>query len=105
MYKGETVKNGKRKFISRVAGVVLGGVIGLTFFSGLSVGAEEAKNQQIENSVSVSENEKKSEQYYRTKTGKCYHKGNCKCLKKSKVEVTETEIKEADLRPCSKCCK
>ncbi len=99
------MKNEKRKLISRVAGVVLGGVIGLTFFSGLSVGAEEVKNKQIENSVSVSENEKKAEQYYRTRTGKCYHKENCSCLKKSKIKVGAEEIKKANLRPCSKCCK
>lgn len=99
------MKNEKKELIDRVAGVVLSGIIGLTVFSGLSVRAGEVKNKQIENSVSVSENKKKAVQYYRTKSGKCYHKENCKCLKKSKVKVTEREIKEADLRPCSKCCK
>lgn len=99
------MKNEKRKFINRMAGVVLSGIIGLTFLGSLTVRAEEAKNKQIENSVSVSENNKKAVQYYRTKSGKCYHKDNCKCLKKSKVKVTEKELKEADLRPCSKCCK
>ena len=99
------MKNEKRKLINRVAGVVLSGIIGLTVFSGVSVRAEETKGKQIESSISTSENEKKSEQYYKTKTGKCYHKGSCGCLKKSKIEVSKEEIEKADLKPCSKCCK
>ena len=62
------MKNEKRKLINRVAGVVLSGIIGLTL-SGVSVRAEETKGKQIESSISTSENEKKSEQYYKTKTG------------------------------------
>lgn len=99
------MKNTKRNLISRVVVGILCGVIGLTFFS---VGASEAKNtndNQVSSSVTVTEKEKKSEQFYKTKNGKCYHEENCKCLKKSKIKVNQEEIKEAELKPCKKCCE
>ena len=99
------MKNNKRNFMSRIIGVCLSGIIGLMSFGGLAVEAKNNNSSQIETSVSASENEKKSEQYYRTKTGKCYHKEGCSHLKKSKIEVDNDEIEKAELRPCSKCCK
>ena len=99
------MKNTKRKLVSKIVGGILCGVIGLTSFGGLSAEATDVSNKQATSSITVSEKEKQSEQLYRTKTGKCYHKGNCACLKKSKIKVNQEEIKEADLKPCSKCCK
>ena len=99
------MKNTKRNLISRVVGGILCGVIGLTSFSAGSSEAKNTNDNQVSSSVTVSEKEKQSEQLYRTKTGKCYHKGNCKCLKNSKVNIHQEEIKEADLKQCSKCCQ
>ena len=48
------MKNTKRKLVSRVAGGILCGVIGLTSFGGLSVGAKDVSNKQVPNSVTVS---------------------------------------------------
>lgn len=64
----------------------------------------ESKNNKV-NQSEVEENKKQSNKLYRTKTGKCFHKENCKCLKKSKIKVNREEIKEANLKPCFKCCK
>lgn len=97
------MKNQKGNFMSRAFGLVLSGVIGLISFSGLAV--EAKSNENIQTKSSVSEVEKKSDQYFRTKTGKCYHRDSCSCLRKSKIEVTKEEIKEANLRPCKRCCK
>lgn len=99
------MKNMKRNLVGKFGGAFLSGIIGLMSFSAVAVKADSYDNSQTKNSTSVSENEKKSEQYYRTRTGKCYHKSNCPCLKKSKIKVTDEEIKEADLRPCSRCFK
>ncbi len=95
----------KRNFAKRVAGVILCRVISLILLGGYTIEVKSIDNSQIVNSVSVSENKKTSEQLYRTKTGKCYHKEGCQYLKKSKIKINEEEIKEADLESCSKCCK
>lgn len=100
-----TMQDKKKSFVGRVGGVFLSAVFGLMSFGGLAVQAKGVQDSQITSSVSEIENEKKSEQYYKTKTGKCYHKGSCSCLKKSKIEVSKEEIEKADLKPCSKCCK
>ena len=99
------MKNGKIKFLNRLTGLVIGGVIGLISFSGLAVQAKGNSDKQEETSIVTIETEKKSEKYYKTKTGKCYHKEGCSCLKNSKVEINEKEIEETNLRPCKKCCK
>ncbi len=99
------MKNVKRSLVCRIGGIFLSGIIGLMSFSAVAVKADSYDNNQAKNSTSVSESEKKSEQYYRTRTGKCYHKGNCPCLKKSKVEVGKEEIKDKNLKQCSKCFK
>lgn len=44
-----------------------------------------------------------SQQFYRKKTGKCYHKNGCPYLKHSKIKVSQNEICDAELKPCSKC--
>ena len=99
------MKNNKRNFMSRIIGVCLSGVIGFMPFGRSVIEAKSNNYNQVETSVSASENEKKSEQYYRTKTGKCYHKESCYCLRKSKIEISNKEIEKTNLRPCSKCCK
>ena len=64
----------------------------------------KSKNNKV-NQSEIEEDKKQSNKLYRTKTGKCFHKENCKCLKKSKIKVNREEIKEANLKPCFKCCK
>lgn len=49
------------------------------------------------------ETDKKSETVYITKTGKCYHKQECCCLKKSKIEVSKEQAKKNEYKECSKC--
>ena len=99
------MKNIKRNLVNRVVGVVLGGVIGLISFSSLTVQAKGKNDAEEKVSAVVVETEKKSEKYYKTKTGKCYHKEGCSCLKNSKIEINKQEIENEDLKPCKKCCK
>lgn len=40
---------------------------------------------------------------YKTKTGDCYHRDNCRYLRKSKIAISLTEAKQEGLRPCSIC--
>ncbi len=48
--------------------------------------------------------EKKKEVYaYITKTGKKYHKGNCRYLKKSKIKITLEEACNRGYTPCKVC--
>ena len=99
------MKNTKRNLFIRLFGGIVGTVIGLT---SVGAGAEEIKsinNGQVSGGLAAPQTEKKSKQYYSTKTGKRYHKEGCVCLKKSKIKVTKKGIKEADLKPCKKCCK
>ena len=49
------------------------------------------------------ENEEQSETVYITKTGKCYHKKDCACLKKSKIEISKDQAKNNEYVECSKC--
>ena len=104
----------KKSFVGRVVGGVLSGIIWLMPSGGLALDNQNVIDSQIpSSSVSVKQNvnqdkkqdEKQSEQLYRTKTGKCYHKSNCSCLRNSKIKVSQEEIEEANLRSCSKCCK
>ena len=91
----------KRNLFIRVMGGILGIVIGLTSFD---VNASEITNLNSDDKSSVILiSEKESKQFYRTKTGKCYHKGNCKYLKKSKIKIDHEEIEEAGLKSCYKC--
>lgn len=96
-----------RKYVDKLVSAILGGVIGFTSFGIFS--HQTKNNNHIKSNVAVlavnkSENEENSEQYYRTKTGKCYHKAKCSCLCKSKILLNDGEIEEFDLKPCSKCC-
>lgn len=122
------MRNEKKNYVKRVASVVLSGVIGLVSFGVQAVESKDIRDNkisgnvaisdvnyqtesentninQVSDTVEVSKNQEKSEQLYRTKTGKCYHKEDCKCLKDSKIEVSEQEVKESGLKPCSKCHK
>jgi hypothetical protein len=48
--------------------------------------------------------EKKKPIYaYITKTGKKYHNGNCRHLKKSKIKITLEEAKKRGYTPCKVC--
>lgn len=50
------------------------------------------------------EEENKSKIVYITRTGECYHKGNCYHLRKSKIPAKLNEIIEKGIyRPCSHC--
>ncbi len=51
------------------------------------------------------EQQKRSETAYVTKSGKCYHKGNCSCLKKSKIAMSKDDAVKNHYYECSKCFK
>lgn len=54
--------------------------------------------------ISSQDQEKKKEVYvYITKTGKKYHKGNCRYLKKSKIKITLEEACKRGYTPCKVC--
>ena len=40
---------------------------------------------------------------YITRTGECYHMGNCGYLRKSKIEITLSDAVSRGYRPCSRC--
>ena len=40
---------------------------------------------------------------YTTRTGKCYHRGSCSSLRKSKYRTTVKRAREAGYRPCQNC--
>lgn len=43
------------------------------------------------------------ETVYITRTGECYHMGNCGYLRKSKIEITLSDAVSRGYRPCSRC--
>ena len=47
--------------------------------------------------------ENESEQIYRTRTGKKYHREGCGSLSRSKIPITLAEAKERNLGPCGRC--
>ena len=47
--------------------------------------------------------ENESEQLYRTRTGKKYHREGCGSLSRSKIPITLAEAKERNLGPCGRC--
>jgi len=40
---------------------------------------------------------------YTTKTGKKYHRAECKCLKKSKIAISREEATKRGYQPCKLC--
>ncbi len=40
---------------------------------------------------------------YKTKTGDCYHRANCRYLRKSKIAISLSQAQSEGLRPCSVC--
>ena len=46
----------------------------------------------------------KYEKFYRTKTGRRYHRDGCIWLGASKILVTKEYIKVHKMRPCKCCC-
>lgn len=58
------------------------------------------QNVQVEKTTEKTENQ--SESVYITKNGKCYHKGGCKHLKKSKIKMDKEEA-EKYYSPCKNC--
>ena len=44
-----------------------------------------------------------SDTVYITKTGSCYHRATCSCLRKSKIQTTRGEAEKQGLRPCKRC--
>jgi len=47
--------------------------------------------------------EKKDVYVYITKTGKKYHRGNCRYLKKSKIKISLKDACKRGLAPCKVC--
>ena len=44
-----------------------------------------------------------SEQVFTTKTGKKYHRGNCRYLRQSKIPISKADAQARGLEPCSVC--
>ncbi len=93
----------KNDFVGKVFGEILCGSIGFSSVGSIQINPKDYvnANQQAILVIEQSEN-KQSQKFYRTKTGKCYHKGNCSCLKKFKIKVSQEEIEEAELNSCQK---
>lgn len=51
------------------------------------------------------EEQKKFGTVYITKNGKCYHKKDCSCLKKSKMAISKDDAEKNNYTICSKCFK
>ena len=97
------MKSSKKRLLGKIFVCLLCCGIGLSSSVNYSPSAESTRNYDLNSSTENCKNDTKSEPLYRTKTGKCYRKAGCPCLKHSKIEVSKGEIKQADLKPCSKC--
>ena len=53
---------------------------------------------------SINSTKLQSEIVYITKTGKCYHKSHCTCLKNSKIGIEKSKAVEQNYLSCCKCC-
>lgn len=60
--------------------------------------AQKVKPPKAEKKV-----QKKETVVYTTKTGSKYHSAGCQYLRRSSIEMTLSEAKEARLSPCSRC--
>jgi len=84
-------------------------LVTFSFIAGLSYNNEGEKSFDKNSSESRAitthqDQEKKKEVYvYVTKTGKKYHKENCRYLKKSKIKITLKEACKRGFAPCKVC--
>ena len=75
----------------------------------VSPAKKEVKNKKREERAEkVEKIEKKEDKesscaVYVTKTGKCFHKCNCACIKRSKIKIPLKEAISNRYRKCSKC--
>lgn len=74
-----------------------------------TVSAENVNQEVIAEAQKFDDNnvqeKKKSETVYITQNGKCYHKENCSCLKKSKIAISKDDAEKSNYTNCSKCFK
>ncbi|GHV79156.1 hypothetical protein AGMMS49944_09470 [Spirochaetia bacterium] len=93
-------------------------IVLFTFFIGFAAFAQEAEETPAQpDSVQEAQEENPQNQVtepekpptpapvavYITRTGEKYHRGNCRYVAKSKIEVTLQHAKERGLGPCSVC--
>ncbi len=64
----------------------------------LKIEKREEKAEKVEDEV-----DKSSCTVYVTKTGKCFHKDNCACIRRSKIKIPLDEAVSNRYRKCSKC--
>lgn len=86
-----------KNLLKRIIGI--GVCLSLVVFPGIGLGFNQSGNI---NTV-CAEEVRKEETVYITKTGKCYHNANCKCLKKSSKTVDIKDAEKDGYRKCKKC--
>lgn len=65
---------------------------------------ESIISEEVEKDENEAEEEDSQEMIvYITKTGKCYHKNTCVCLRDSKMSITLGNALKHDYEECSKC--
>ena len=87
-------------------------ICALIVATGVYLGLQDSQSQptiqgSLENTSSNYANSKNtaltsSTTVYVTRTGECYHRGNCGYLRKSKIPMNLSQAKKR-YRPCSKC--
>jgi hypothetical protein len=84
--------------IRRIAALALAAlIVGASAFLPLQV---NPGTRTIEPIIAVA---KKSKTVYITRTGKKYHKGSCRYLKKSKIKTTKAKAKKQGYKACKVC--
>ena len=85
--------------------IVLSLLAGLVLTAGIAnaVGSHEQTIQAATVASAIAQPMAASDIVYTTRTGECYHRGSCSCLKKSKIRTTRGEAEKSGYRACSKC--
>ncbi len=97
----------KTKFV--VIGLIFTLLVSFSIIAGLSSNHEDGKvfakpsSKTVVSTTSQDQEKKKKVYVYITKTGKKYHKGNCRYLKKSKIKITLEEACKRGYTPCRVC--
>ena len=68
----------------------------------IEVGKRRAKQREVTRKPKKTATNSRGETVYVTRTGKKYHRGSCRYLKKSKIKITLSEAKKR-YQPCKVC--
>ena len=89
----------QKKWVWPLIAILCAGIIGAGLFFGLR-GCDSDDNQQ--HGLTSRPGQTSQTTVYVTRTGKCYHRANCRYLSKSKIPMSLEEAKKR-YRPCSVC--